>query len=30
LPVFVWTIDHPAGLVLVDTGMIDSRPRSTI
>ena len=26
LPVFVWTIDHPAGLVLVDTGMIDSRP----
>jgi N-acyl homoserine lactone hydrolase len=22
----VWTIDHPAGLVLVDTGMIDSRP----
>jgi len=25
-PVFVWTIDHPAGLVLVDTGMIDSRP----
>jgi N-acyl homoserine lactone hydrolase len=24
-PVFVWTIDHPAGLVLVDTGMIDSR-----
>ena len=25
LPVFVWTIDHPAGLVLVDTGMIDSR-----
>jgi len=26
LPVFIWTIDHPAGLVLVDTGMIDSRP----
>jgi N-acyl homoserine lactone hydrolase len=26
LPVFVWTIDHPAGLVLVDTGLIDSRP----
>src|SRR5207244_1286911 len=26
MPVFVWTIDHPAGLVLVDTGMIDSRP----
>jgi N-acyl homoserine lactone hydrolase len=26
LPVYVWTIDHPAGLVLVDTGMIDSRP----
>src|SRR6476469_3736565 len=25
-PVFVWTIDHPAGLVLVDTGMIDTRP----
>ena len=25
-PVFVWTIDHPTGLVLVDTGMIDSRP----
>ena len=25
MPVFVWTIDHPAGLVLVDTGMIDSR-----
>jgi N-acyl homoserine lactone hydrolase len=25
-PVFVWTVDHPAGLVLVDTGMIDSRP----
>jgi hypothetical protein len=28
-PVFVWTIDHPAGLVLVDTGMIDSRPEGT-
>jgi N-acyl homoserine lactone hydrolase len=26
LPVFVWTIDHPAGRVLVDTGMIDTRP----
>jgi len=26
LPVFVWTIDPPAGRVLVDTGMIDSRP----
>ena len=26
LPVFVWTIDHPEGIVLVDTGMIDSRP----
>ena len=26
MPVFVWTIDHPAGLVLVDTGLIDSRP----
>jgi hypothetical protein len=26
LPVFVWTIDHPSGRVLVDTGMIDSRP----
>ena len=25
-PVFVWTIEHPAGRVLVDTGMIDSRP----
>ena len=25
-PVFVWAIDHPAGRVLVDTGMIDSRP----
>jgi N-acyl homoserine lactone hydrolase len=25
MPVFVWAIDHPAGLVLVDTGMIDSR-----
>jgi N-acyl homoserine lactone hydrolase len=25
-PVFVWTVDHPAGRVLVDTGMIDSRP----
>jgi hypothetical protein len=25
-PVFVWTFDHPAGRVLVDTGMIDSRP----
>ena len=26
LPVFVWTIDHPSGRVLVDTGLIDSRP----
>src|SRR2546430_17100774 len=26
LPVFVWTIYHPEGRVLVDTGMIDSRP----
>ena len=26
MPVFVWTIDHPDGLVLVATGMIDSRP----
>jgi len=26
LPVYVWTIDHPAGRVLVDTGIIDSRP----
>src|SRR4029453_8165531 len=26
MPVFVWTIDHPEGRVLVDTGMIDSRP----
>ena len=25
-PVVVWTVDHPAGLVLVDTGMIDTRP----
>jgi N-acyl homoserine lactone hydrolase len=25
-PVFVWTIDHSAGRVLVDTGMIDTRP----
>ncbi len=25
-PVYVWTIDHPTGLVLVDTGMIDSSP----
>ena len=25
-PVYIWTIDHPAGRVLVDTGMIDSRP----
>ena len=25
-PVFVWTIDHPTGRVLVDTGMIDVRP----
>src|SRR5262249_60783362 len=25
-PVFVWTIDHTEGRVLVDTGMIDSRP----
>ncbi|MDQ3867054.1 MAG: MBL fold metallo-hydrolase [Actinomycetota bacterium] len=23
---FVWTIDHPAGRVLVDTGMIELRP----
>jgi hypothetical protein len=29
-PVFVWTIDHPAGRVLVDTGMIDTGPRSMI
>ena len=26
MPVFVWTIGHPAGRVLVDTGMIDTRP----
>ena len=26
MPVFVWTIDHPAGLVLVDTGIIETRP----
>ena len=25
-PVFIWTIDHPGGRVLVDTGMIDSSP----
>jgi len=25
-PVFVWTVEHSARLVLVDTGMIDSRP----
>lgn len=25
-PVFVHTIDHPQGIVLVDTGMIDSTP----
>ena len=27
-PVFVWTIDHPSGRVLVDTGLIDSRPET--
>jgi N-acyl homoserine lactone hydrolase len=26
MPVFVWTIDHPEGVVLVDTGLIESRP----
>jgi N-acyl homoserine lactone hydrolase len=26
MPVFVWTIDHPAGRVLVDTGVIEVRP----
>jgi N-acyl homoserine lactone hydrolase len=26
LPVYVWTIDHPDGRLLVDTGMIDSTP----
>jgi N-acyl homoserine lactone hydrolase len=26
MPVLVWTIDHPDGLVLVDTGLIDTRP----
>jgi N-acyl homoserine lactone hydrolase len=26
MPVFVWTIDHPDGLVLVDTGLIETRP----
>jgi N-acyl homoserine lactone hydrolase len=26
MPVFVWTIDHPAGRVLVDTGLIEVRP----
>ena len=25
-PAYVWVVDHPAGLVLVDTGMIDSTP----
>ena len=25
-PVYVWTIDHPQGRILVDTGMIDSTP----
>src|SRR5690242_9189428 len=25
-PVFVWTIDHPEGRILVDTGLIDVRP----
>jgi N-acyl homoserine lactone hydrolase len=25
-PCFVWTVEHPDGLVLVDTGMIDSTP----
>ena len=25
-PVYVWTIDHPDGLVLVDTGMVETRP----
>jgi N-acyl homoserine lactone hydrolase len=26
MPVYVWTINHPTGRVLVDTGLIDSRP----
>jgi len=26
MPVFVWTIDHPEGRVLVDTGLIETRP----
>jgi N-acyl homoserine lactone hydrolase len=26
MPVFVWTIEHPTGLVLVDTGLIEVRP----
>ena len=26
LPVYVHTVEHPDGLVLVDTGMIDSLP----
>jgi N-acyl homoserine lactone hydrolase len=26
VPCFAWTIEHPSGLVLVDTGMIDSTP----
>lgn len=25
-PVFAWTVEHPDGLVLVDTGLIDSTP----
>src|SRR5579871_1707340 len=25
-PVYIWTIDHPSGRILVDTGMIDSSP----
>jgi N-acyl homoserine lactone hydrolase len=25
-PVYVWTIEHPEGRILVDTGMIDSTP----
>src|SRR5262249_30194136 len=26
MPVYVWTIDHPVGRVLVDTGLIEARP----
>ena len=29
MPIYVWTIDHPAGRVLVDTGTSTRGPRST-